>query len=162
MEATFTVVLIILGFIAVLAGLIGCILPIVPGPPLGFLGLVLLDWAKGWEPFSGTFLFVMGVLTVLAVLLDYLVPAAGAKKSGATRLGIWGSMIGLPSCLANGPGTQAGISCAATPGQPQSSIAMSATPIMMVNREGHQAAHTALFHCMTEISLLLISGVPTA
>ena len=84
--------LIITGLLLALAGIIGCILPFIPGPPLSFLSLILRSWAKGWEPFSVRFLVIMGMLTALLTVLDYLVPAGGAKKYGASRAGIWGSI----------------------------------------------------------------------
>lgn len=87
--------LIILGLLVSLTGLAGCILPIVPGPPLSFLALIILSFAKSWEPFSATFLWIMAALTIIVTLLDYVVPAAGAKKYGATKMGVWGSVIGM-------------------------------------------------------------------
>ena len=95
MDPILTTSLIILGIILALAGFVGCILPILPGPPLGFLALLLLSFTKNWEPFSATFLVIMGGLTVLVTVLDYLVPAVGAKKYGASKFGVWGSLIGL-------------------------------------------------------------------
>ncbi len=89
------IVLTILGFLLALIGLAGCILPAIPGPPLSFAALILLSLAKNWEPFSVTFLIIMGTLTLFVTLLDYVVPAAGAKKYGASRAGVWGSIIGL-------------------------------------------------------------------
>ena len=90
-----TVVLIIVGFIMALAGLIGCIFHIIPGPPLSFLALIILSLAKNWEPFSQTFLIVAGVLTVIVTGLDYLFSAIGAKRHGASKLGLWGSVAGM-------------------------------------------------------------------
>jgi uncharacterized protein YqgC (DUF456 family) len=89
------IVLIILGLLFALIGLIGCILPVIPGPPLSFFSLIILSYAKNWEPFSTTFLIIMAGLTILATFLDYVVPAIGAKKYGASKLGIWGSIIGM-------------------------------------------------------------------
>lgn len=95
MDPILTTTLIIFGLILALAGFVGCILPIVPGPPLGFIALLLLSVSKNWEPFSATFLAIFGGVTVLVTILDYLIPAAGAKKYGASKFGIWGSLIGL-------------------------------------------------------------------
>ena len=89
------VVLIVLGLIVSLVGVIGCILPVLPGPPLSFIALILLSMARGWQPFSATFLLAMAALTILVTVLDYVVPAAGAKKYGASRMGVWGSVIGM-------------------------------------------------------------------
>lgn len=87
--------LIVIGLILAIAGMIGCILPIIPGPILSFSALLLLSWIKNWQIFSQTFLIVMGILTALLIILDYVAPALGAKKYGASRRGLWGSAIGM-------------------------------------------------------------------
>lgn len=89
------VVLIIIGLILAIAGMVGCILPVLPGPILSFCALILISWTKNWQIFSQTFLIVMGAITALLVLLDYVAPALGAKKYGASRRGLWGSAIGM-------------------------------------------------------------------
>ena len=89
------IVLVILGLLVALTGLVGCILPIVPGPPLSFLALILISMAKHWHAFSPQFLYIMAGLTILVTVLDYVVPAAGARKYGASKLGVWGSIIGM-------------------------------------------------------------------
>jgi len=89
------VVLIIIGLILAIAGMVGCILPVLPGPILSFCALIIISWTKNWQIFSQTFLIVMGAVTALLVLLDYVAPALGAKKYGASRRGLWGSAIGM-------------------------------------------------------------------
>lgn len=89
------IVLIFFGFVCLLIGIIGCIVPGIAGPPFSFLALILLSIAKGWRPFSMRFLVVMAVITVVVTLLDYIVPAAGAKRFGASRAGVWGAVLGL-------------------------------------------------------------------
>ncbi len=89
------IALIILGLLCALAGIVGCILPIIPGPPISFLALILLSLAKNWEPFSPTFLFIMGGLAVVVTILDYVVPVVGARRYGASKMGIWISMMGM-------------------------------------------------------------------
>ncbi|UCB48465.1 MAG: DUF456 domain-containing protein [Deltaproteobacteria bacterium] len=89
------IALIILGLLCALIGLVGCIFPVIPGPPLSFLALILLSLAKNWEPFSSTFLIIMGGLALLVTILDYVVPLVGAKKYGASKWGVWISMIGM-------------------------------------------------------------------
>ena len=89
------IALVIIGLILAIAGMVGCILPIVPGPILSFSALILLSWIKNWQIFSQTFLIVMGVLTALLIILDYVAPALGAKKYGASKRGMWGSAIGM-------------------------------------------------------------------
>jgi uncharacterized protein YqgC (DUF456 family) len=87
--------LIIIGFLFALAGLAGAVLPVIPGPPLSFFALIILSFARDWEPFGLTFLIIMASLTAAVTLLDYVVPAVGAKKFGASKLAVWGSIIGL-------------------------------------------------------------------
>jgi uncharacterized protein YqgC (DUF456 family) len=90
-----TTTFIILGLILALIGLIGCVLPVIPGPVLSFVSLIILSFAKDWEPFSAVFLIIMAALMILVSVLDYIVPAIGAKKSGASKAGIWLSVIGM-------------------------------------------------------------------
>jgi uncharacterized protein YqgC (DUF456 family) len=89
------VVIVAIGLILAIAGIIGCILPIIPGPIFSFLALILLSWTKNWQVFSLTFLIIMGSLTALLMILDYIAPALGAKKYGASKSGLWGSVIGM-------------------------------------------------------------------
>jgi uncharacterized protein YqgC (DUF456 family) len=90
-----TIGLIILGLVVALAGLIGCILPVIPGPPLSYASLFILSIAKKWEPFSPTFLIVMGAVMVAVTIVDYVFPAIGARRYGASKAGIWLSVIGM-------------------------------------------------------------------
>ena len=88
-------ILIILGVIFILIGIIGCVIPGIAGPPFSFLALICLSIARQWEPFSAKFLITMGALTLFVQALDYLLPALGAKKFGATKYAFWGAIIGL-------------------------------------------------------------------
>ena len=89
------IVLIILGFIVLIAGLVGCIVPALPGPPLSFVALILLEIATHGEAFTTNELIFWGVVTVVVTVLDYIIPVIGAQKYGATKSGIWGSIIGM-------------------------------------------------------------------
>jgi hypothetical protein len=86
--------LIVSGIILLIVGLAGCILPALPGPPLSYIALLLLH-LTGSHQFSTKFLVVWLVITAIVVVLDYLVPVWGAKKFGAGKRGVWGSVIGL-------------------------------------------------------------------
>lgn len=90
-----TIALIILGLIIALIGLIGCILPVIPGPPLSYASLLILSLVKQWEPFGITFLIIMGALMLAVTLVDYVFPAIGAKRYGASKAGVWFSLIGM-------------------------------------------------------------------
>lgn len=85
---------IVLGSILMLVGLIGCVIPILPGPPLSYIGLLLLQLTND-PPFAWKFLVIWLVITILVTLLDYVIPIFGTKKYGGSKQGIWGAMIGL-------------------------------------------------------------------
>jgi uncharacterized protein YqgC (DUF456 family) len=90
-----TIALVILGLIVALIGFVGCILPVIPGPPLSYAALIILSLAKQWEPFGIAFLIIMGVLMLAVSLVDYVFPAIGAKRYGASKAGVWFSIIGM-------------------------------------------------------------------
>ena len=92
------ILLIILGALCLLTGLAGCILPMLPGPPLAYAGLLLLHFTERVQ-FSTTQLLVwLGVVVVIQVL-DYFVPLLGAKYSGSTKWGTRGCLIGTVAGL---------------------------------------------------------------
>jgi uncharacterized protein YqgC (DUF456 family) len=83
-----------LAVILILLGLIGCLVPLIPGPPLSYAAILLLQFSSR-SPFSEDFLVMWGAITVAVTLLDYWVPVYGTKRLGGTRTGIRGAAIGL-------------------------------------------------------------------
>ncbi len=88
------VFLLILAVFLVFTGILGAIIPGLPGPPIGFAGLLLVH-LTALHSYSMNFLGIMGTLAVLITLLDYYVPIYGTKKFGGTKAGVRGSTIGL-------------------------------------------------------------------
>lgn len=88
------IVIIITAIILLLAGLIGCILPVVPGPPISFFGLLVAHFSDKIQ-FTFEGLLIYGSIAVLVTVLDFFVPVWGTKKFGGTRAGLWGSTLGL-------------------------------------------------------------------
>ena len=88
------IIIIIIGVILLILGLAGCILPVLPGPVLAYLALVLLMFLPE-EPFTINFLIIWALITALVTLLDYVVPIYGTKKLGGSRSGINGSVVGV-------------------------------------------------------------------
>mgnify|MGYP005839814807 CR=1 FL=1 len=84
----------ILGTGFILAGIAGCILPVIPGPPLSWAGLLLLHWTR-FAQFSAAFLLVMACLAIVVTVLDYVIPVWGTKKFGGSKAGMWGATIGI-------------------------------------------------------------------
>lgn len=79
----------------ILLGLIGCIVPILPGPPLSWVGLLVLRYTRFGAEISSETLITTAVFAALVTLLDYLLPIWTTKKFGGTKRGIWGATIGL-------------------------------------------------------------------
>ena len=77
-----------------ITGIIGCFLPVLPGPPLSFIGMLLIHFTR-FAHFDNTTLLVLGTITIIVQILDYIVPVWGTKKFGGTKYGTWGSIIGL-------------------------------------------------------------------
>jgi len=88
------IVLVIFAFIFLVAGLLGSVLPVLPGPPLSFLGLLLLQWS-GFGKFDPSFLIVWAVITAAVTITDYFLPAWLTKRFGGSRKAVIGSVLGL-------------------------------------------------------------------
>ena len=85
----------ILGGLIVLAGIFGCIVPVLPGPPVAYLALLLVSWVGGWEVYALWVLIVMALAAVGAAALDSVLPLLTSRRSGASKAGIWGSVFGM-------------------------------------------------------------------
>tara|TARA_R110002124_G_scaffold60577_2_gene166172 strand:- start:157 stop:621 length:465 start_codon:yes stop_codon:yes gene_type:complete len=77
-----------------LIGVLGSILPVLPGPGISWLGLVLLYFTNT-VPVNYWILGITLVLTLVISYLDYIIPAKGTKHFGGSKHGIWGTNIGL-------------------------------------------------------------------
>lgn len=86
--------LLVLSILLIITGLLGCVLPVLPGPPFSFLGLLLLHFTK-FADFTVTLLIVTAVLAIIVTVLDYVVPIWGTKKFGGSKAGQWGATIGM-------------------------------------------------------------------
>ncbi len=84
----------IVAAILIVVGILGVILPALPGLPLVFGGMLLAAWADGFERIGVWTLVILGILTVLSLLIDIVATSMGAKRVGASRLAIVGAMIG--------------------------------------------------------------------
>lgn len=93
---------IVLGGIFISVGIIGCFVPILPGPPLAFIGL-WIQQLKLQQPFSTKFLWLWAGITLLVTAMDYWVPVYSTQKFGGSKYGIWGCTIGLFLGLWMGP-----------------------------------------------------------
>ena len=87
---TLKIIAVLLGIV----GLVGCLLPVIPGPPLSWVALLLLFVAGGSEMSSG-FLIAWLVVTVAVTILDYVVPSWVTRKTGGSKAAARGTMVGL-------------------------------------------------------------------
>jgi uncharacterized protein len=87
-------ILLILGIIFMIIGIIGCLVPVLPGPPISFIGLLFLHWSR-FGQFSKSTLVILGAIAVIVTVLDYIVPVWGTKKFGGSKYGTKGATVGL-------------------------------------------------------------------
>lgn len=88
------IVLIIFAFICILVGFAGSVLPALPGPPLAYVGMLLLHFTDTVQ-FSVSQLVMWAVLVVAVQILDFVIPSIGTKKFGGSSYGVWGCNIGV-------------------------------------------------------------------
>jgi uncharacterized protein YqgC (DUF456 family) len=93
---------IILGILLILAGIAGSLLPLLPGPPIAYVGL-LLQQLKAEPAFTTKFLLIWAGIVILTLVLDYLVPIWGTKKFGGSKYGVWGCTLGFLAAFWMGP-----------------------------------------------------------
>lgn len=86
--------LLVLSVLLLILGIIGSVLPALPGPPVSWLGILCLYFVDGIE-LSAVALWGSLFLTLVIVILDYLIPAQGTKRFGGSKYGVWGTNIGL-------------------------------------------------------------------
>lgn len=93
-KITMEYLILIVSLLFVLAGIVGSILPALPGPPLSWIGLLIL-YTTPKIPFDYWMLGITFVITLIIAILDYVIPAQGTKRFGGSKYGIWGTNIGL-------------------------------------------------------------------
>ncbi|MDL2319892.1 DUF456 domain-containing protein [Alistipes sp. OttesenSCG-928-B03] len=92
----------LLAFTLLIIGLIGSVVPVIPGPPIGYLGIWVLKWS-GYGEFSPEFLWTWAAITVVVTVLDYFLPIWMTRKFGGSKKATWGATIGLIVGLFLGP-----------------------------------------------------------
>ncbi len=86
--------LLIIAFLFMLIGIIGCIVPGLPGTPIAYAGMWIAQATERID-FTWQTLLIWGIVTIVVSVLDYVIPAWGTKRYGGTRWGVWGSTIGV-------------------------------------------------------------------
>ena len=92
------ILIMVLAIILMVGGIAGCVLPILPGAPLAYAGLLLLHFT-GLAHFSTAQLIVWLIVVVVLQVVDYITPLMGSKYSGGTSFGnrgcVAGTLLGL-------------------------------------------------------------------
>ena len=92
------ILIMVLAIILMVGGIAGCVLPILPGAPLAYAGLLLLHFT-GLAHFSTAQLIVWLIVVVVLQVVDYITPLLGSKYSGGTSFGnrgcVAGTLLGL-------------------------------------------------------------------
>ena len=88
------IVLLIIAFVLLAAGILGAIIPVLPGPPVSYAGLLLLQWS-GHGGFSAAFLWVWAGITAVVTVMDFFLPSLITKQFGGSRAASIGSFLGL-------------------------------------------------------------------
>jgi uncharacterized protein len=84
----------LLAALLILLGVLGSVLPGLPGVPLVFAGLVAAAWADDFQRVGWIVLTLLGLMTLVSFAIDFLATTLGAKRVGATKLAVAGALVG--------------------------------------------------------------------
>lgn len=92
-------VLIVFAILLAIVGIIGSIVPGIPGPPLSWIGMLLVYFADKngdpTDPMSATILLVWLAVTVIVTVLDYVIPVEATRVAGGHKAASTGAVLGL-------------------------------------------------------------------
>jgi uncharacterized protein YqgC (DUF456 family) len=92
MEASILLWVLAIGLMV--TGLAGTVLPFLPGPPLMLLGMFIAAWIDHFARIGPWTLSILALLTLLAVIVDLVAAALGARRVGASRQAVIGAGVG--------------------------------------------------------------------
>lgn len=85
---------IVVAVLLVVVGIAGTVLPMLPGVPLVFAGLLLAAWHGGFDQVGIVTMVIIGAITAMAWAVDFFASVVTAKKAGASKYALWGAGIG--------------------------------------------------------------------
>ncbi|MBU6418080.1 MAG: DUF456 family protein [Xanthomonadaceae bacterium] len=89
-----TILWYVIAGVLIVAGLVGAILPNLPGIPVMFGGMLLAAWVGHFAKIPMWVIVFLGVLAAFSIVFDFFAGAYGAKKFGASKAAVWGAFIG--------------------------------------------------------------------
>ncbi|HVL58316.1 MAG TPA: DUF456 family protein, partial [Burkholderiaceae bacterium] len=81
-------------FALMVIGIVGSVLPVLPGTVLVFAGMLLGAWIDGFARVPVWVVVIGGLLTVLSYVIEYVAALLGARRVGASRLAVLGAAVG--------------------------------------------------------------------
>jgi uncharacterized protein YqgC (DUF456 family) len=88
------IILAVSGAIFIILGIVGCVVPVIPGVPLSYAGIILLHLTSRVQ-FSTQFLVLWAFIVLIVQVLDFYIPVWGTQKFGGGKKGVWGSAVGI-------------------------------------------------------------------
>jgi uncharacterized protein YqgC (DUF456 family) len=88
------ILLSLIGLVCMILGILGSFLPVLPGPLLSWIGLLMLYFTEAIE-MNYWILGITFAVMVTITILDFAIPAHGTKRFGGSKYGVWGTNIGL-------------------------------------------------------------------
>ncbi len=89
----------LIAIVSIVVGVLGTIIPALPGTPMIFAGMFLIAWWQDFAIIGILPLVILAVLTALAIVVDFVASALGARRVGASNWAIvaatLGSIIGM-------------------------------------------------------------------
>jgi len=92
----------ILAGVLLLVGLIGTVLPVLPGPPIAWAGLLAAHFSN-YSQIEIWILIATGIAAVFVTVIDNIFPSIMTKKAGGSKAATWGCTIGLVAAFFLGP-----------------------------------------------------------
>jgi uncharacterized protein len=89
-----TMVIWVAAVVLIVIGILGLVLPALPGAPLVFLGALLAAWAEDFAYLGAGALVLLGVLALLAIVVDFVASAFGVRRYGASGRAMLGATLG--------------------------------------------------------------------
>ncbi|SJZ72353.1 DUF456 domain-containing protein [Selenihalanaerobacter shriftii] len=77
-----------------IVGVLGTLLPVLPGTPIIVITALIYGFINNFQVISVKLIIILTVLSVIGEILEYIISGIGAKKFGASKYGIFGSVVG--------------------------------------------------------------------
>jgi uncharacterized protein YqgC (DUF456 family) len=86
--------ILIIGTLLLVVAFLGCFLPVLPGPTLAYVAILLRQFFAEQPPYSTPTLIILGVAMAVVFVLDYIIPSWLTRKAGGSKYAARGALIG--------------------------------------------------------------------